>query len=138
MKTKTKNCTAFIREILCAGDAVLTSNTEDLQRLMDRFALACKEFGSTFSIKKTNVMGQDVPAPLSNRMENEEPEVTDHFTYLASTVAGNVSLDVKISKRIARAAAVMAKLSKRVWDNNQKTANIKLKMYHACVLAIYQ
>ena len=119
-----------------ADDAALASHTEEvLQRLMDRFTHACKQFGLTISVKKTNVMGQDVPAPPSISIDNEELEVTDHFTYLGSTVANNLSLDTEISKRIAKAAAVMGKLNKRVWGNNQLTENTKLKVYQACVLS---
>ena len=133
---KTKVRTVLIREMLFADDAALASHTEEvLQRLMDRFAHACKQFGLTISIKKTNVMGQDVPAPPSISIDNEELEVTDHFTYLGSTVANNLSLDAEISKRIAKATAVMGKLNKRVWSNNQLTENTKLKVYQACVLS---
>jgi hypothetical protein len=96
---------------------------------------ACKEFVLTISIKKTNVMGQDVPAPPSITIDNELLEVTDHFTYLGSTISNNLSLDSEIDKRIAKAASVMARLSKRVWSNNQLTLNTKLKVYQACVLS---
>jgi len=44
-----------------ADDAAVTSHTEqELQRLMDRFSQACKDFGLTISLKKTNVLSQDV------------------------------------------------------------------------------
>ena len=136
LRAKTKVRTVLIREMLFADDAALASHTEEvLQRLMDRFANACKQFGLTISVKKTNVMGQDVPAPPSISIDNEELEVTVHFTYLGSTVADNLSLDTEISKRIAKAAAVMGKLNKRVWGNNQLTENTKLKVYQACVLS---
>ena len=48
--------------MLFADGVALTLYTEEgLQHLMDRFALACKEFSVTISIKKTNDMGQDIP-----------------------------------------------------------------------------
>ena len=136
LKAKTKVRKVLIREMLFADDAALTSHTEEgLQHLMDRFAHACKEFGLTISIKKTNVMGQDVPSPPSISIDDQELEVTDQFTYLGSTIASNLSLDVEISKRIAKSAATMSKLSKRVWSNNQLTVNTKLKVYQACVVS---
>lgn len=79
-------------------------------------------------------MSQDVPAPPSISIEKEELEVIDHFSCLGSTVINKLSLDVEISRRIARAAAVMAKLSMRVWGSNQLMVNTKLKVYQACVL----
>ena len=46
--------------MLFADDAALASHTEEaLQRLMDRFGNACKEFGLTINLKKTNVSAQD-------------------------------------------------------------------------------
>ena len=62
LKAKTKVCTVLLREILFANDAALTSDTEEgLQQLINQFAHACKEFRLIISIKKTNVMGQDIP-----------------------------------------------------------------------------
>ena len=52
-----------------------------------------------------------------------------------NTVSSNLSLDSEIDKRIAKTAAVLSKLSKRVWENSQLTFNTKLKVYQACVLS---
>ena len=48
------------------------------------------------------------------------------FTYLGSTVS---------SSRIAKAAAVMAKLNKRVWGNDLLSERTKMCIYQACVLS---
>ena len=51
--------------MLFADDAALTAHSEEaLQCLMSSFAHACREFGLTISLKKTNILGQDV---CSNR-----------------------------------------------------------------------
>ncbi len=57
----------------------------------------------------------------------------DSFTYLGSTVPSKASLDVEISSRIAKAAGVMAKLNKRVWNNDLLSERTKLQVYRACV-----
>ena len=44
-------------------------------------------------------------------------------------------LDSEIDKRNAKTASVMARLSKKVWSNNQLTSNTKLQVYQACVLS---
>ena len=82
-------------------------------------------------------MGQDVPAVPSISINGEVLEVTDRFTYLGSTVTNNLSLDAEIDKRIAKAAAVMSKLSKRVWENHQLTLNtiLRVRILKACVLS---
>ena len=64
LRAKTKVTHMLIREILFADDAALTSHTEyGLQQLGSRLSHACKEFGLTISIKKTNVMAQDSDHP---------------------------------------------------------------------------
>ena len=140
LRAKTKVRPVLIREMLFADDAALSSHTKEaLQQLMDRFSHACKEFGLTISIKKTNVMGQDVPSPPAVTIDNVVLDVTNHFTYLGSTITSNLSLHAEINKRIAKAAAVMAQLSKRVWGNNQLTLNTKSTRHAflaACCMAV--
>ena len=61
LRAKTKVRPVLIREMLFADDEALTAQSEEaLQRLIDRLAHACNEFGLTISLKKTNVMAQDV------------------------------------------------------------------------------
>ncbi|CAH1277284.1 CYP3A43, partial [Branchiostoma lanceolatum] len=133
LRAKTKVRTVLIRELLFADDAALSAHVEhELQQMLNQFAHACREFALTISIKKTVVMGQDVPKPPVITIGSEVLEVTDHFTYLGSTVTSNLSLDKEIDRRIARAAGVMTQLGARVWDNNHLTLNTKLKVYRAC------
>lgn len=42
---------------------------------------------------------------------------------------------IYIDKCITKAAAVMAKMSKTVWDISQLTLHTKLKVFQACVLS---
>ena len=60
----------------------------------------------------------------------------DNFKYLGSTISSYLSLDVEINARIGKAATVMAKLNKRVWQNINLTMNTRLKSYQACVTSI--
>nr|KAG5709927.1 hypothetical protein BaRGS_029969 [Batillaria attramentaria] len=126
----------LIREMLFADDAALTSHTEaGLQELVSRLSHACKEFGLTISLKKTNILAQDTDSPPDISIDNTHLEVVDSFTYLGSTISSSLTLDTEISTRIGKAAAVMAKLSKRVWSNSQLTENTKLRIYKACILS---
>ena len=92
-----------------ADDAALTTHKkEELQQRISQFSHTCKKFGLTISIRKTEVMGQDVQSPPSITIDNQVLEVADHFTYLGSIISSNLSLDSEIDKRIAKAASVMA------------------------------
>ena len=50
----------LIGDMLLADDAAVATHTqEELQSLVDCFSQACKDFGLTISLKKTNVLGQN-------------------------------------------------------------------------------
>ena len=122
LRAKTKVRHVVIREMLFADDAALVTHTmEDLQQLMDRLSHDCKEFGLTISIKKTKVMGQGIVSPPSINIDNVTLDAVDRFTYLGSAIDSNLSLDAEINIRVAKAAAVMSKLNRRVWQNNNLT-----------------
>ncbi|KAI8510866.1 hypothetical protein Bbelb_117820 [Branchiostoma belcheri] len=136
LRAKTKVRKVLIREMLFADDAALTAHTEPaLQRLMDRFSHACNEFALTISIKKTQVMVQDVCSIPRISIDDHILEVVGTFTYLGSTISNNLSLEAELNKRIGKAATVMARLGKRVWDNAMLTTNTKLVVYKACILS---
>ena len=102
---------------------------------MDCFSQACKDFGLTISQKKTNVLGQDIPAPPVITINDYELEVIHQFMYLGSTITDNLSLDPEIDKRIGRAATTLACLTSRVWTNPKLTVKMKMAVYNACILS---
>jgi len=136
LRAKTNVRRILIQEMLFADDAALASHTQPgLQRLIDCMAHACREFGLTISLKKTEIMGQDVSeAPIIN-IGDYTLQVVEQFTYLGSTITSNLSLDPELNKRIGKAAAAMSKLTKRVWENNKLTTVTKVAVYRACVLS---
>ena len=106
LRANTKVCVTIIRDMLFADDAAVTSHTEqDLQCLMDRFYQACKDFGLTISLKKTNVLGQDV------------------------------SLDAEINKPIGKAARTLGQLIIQVWENPKLTTPAKIIVYNVCIVS---
>ena len=116
--------------MLYADDAALTSHTEaGLQELVSRLSSACREFGLTISLKKTQILPQGTDYPPKISICSTQLEVVDTFTYLGSTISSSLSLDREISTRIGKSAAVMSKLNKRVWSNNQLTENTRLYVY---------
>jgi len=136
LRAKTKVTKVLIRELLFADDAALTSHTENgLQQLVCRLSHACKEFGLTISLKKTNVMVQDADSSPTIAIDGYNLEVVEDYTYLGSTISNSLSVDTDVNGRIAKASAVMARLNQRVWDNHNLTKKTKLRVYQACVLS---
>ena len=60
--------------------------------------------------KKPNIMGQDVTEVPQIRIGDHTLEVVETFTYLGSTIANNLSLDVELSSRIGKASTAMSRL----------------------------
>ena len=136
LKVRTKVCEVLIRDMLFADDAVVVTHTQrELQLLMDHFSQACNDFRLTISLKKTNILGQDILAPPVITINDYELEVIHKFMYLGSTITDNLSLDPKINKRIGKAATTLACLTSRVWTNPKLTVKMKMAVYNACILS---
>ncbi|KAL8584099.1 hypothetical protein ACOMHN_011714 [Nucella lapillus] len=136
LRAKTKVQKVLILEMLFVDNAALTAHTEaTLQELISRLAHACREFGLTVSIKKTNVLGQDAsPAPHIS-IGDCTPDAVEEPTYLGSTISSSLSLDIELNSRIGKASAAMAHLSKRVWENSKLTIKTKTQVHQACALS---
>ena len=100
---------------------------------MGCFSQACKDFGLTVSLKKTNVMGQDTEALPVITIDNYELDAVSQFTYLGSTITGNLSLDAEIDKRIGKAVSTLARLTARMWTSPKLSVKTNMAVYNACV-----
>ena len=63
----------YVRDLLFADDAAITTHTQE--DLLDRFSDACRHFGLTISLAKTQVMGQDIKEIPSLFIHNYKLEV---------------------------------------------------------------
>ncbi|XP_069984636.1 uncharacterized protein [Penaeus vannamei] len=113
LRANTKADKVLIRELF-ADDAALTSHSEEgLQHLVNKLSHACKEFGLTISLRKTNILVQGAESPPGITIDNMEMEVVDTFTYLESTMSSTLFINAKINSRIAKASEIqMTKLNK--------------------------
>ena len=122
--------------MLFADDAaVVTHIQKELKSLMDRFSQACKDFGLTISLNKTNVLGQDTEAPPVITIDDYELDAVSQFTYLGSTITDNLSLHAEIDKRIGKAASTLARLTARVWSSPKLSVKTTMAVYNACVIS---
>ena len=136
LKAKRKVRNILIRDMLFADDAAIATHSEhQLQSLMDRFSQACKDFGLTMSLKKTEVLAKDTDNQPKINVDNYEFKAVNHFTYLGSTISSNISLDAEIDKRVGKAATTLARLTSRVWENPKLTIKTKVAVYNACVVS---
>ena len=126
-----------IRDMLFADDtSVATHTQEEFQSLMDCFSHACKDFGLTISLKKMNVLGQDIEAPHVITIDDYELDAIYQFTYLGSTITDNLSFDAEIDKRIGKAdSSTLARLTARVWTSPKLSVktNMHVLPAHCCM-----
>jgi transcription termination factor 2 len=139
LKSVTKCHISRVCDLLFADDCALnTGNAEDMQRSMDLFSSACKNFGLTISTKKTEVLHQPVPGELSVdpgiRVDGVQLNCVQQFTYLGSTLSNKVHIDAEIDARIAKASAAFGRLRSPVWDRRGIHLKTKLVVCKAIVL----
>ena len=136
LRAKTKVRQAMIRDMLFADDAAVATHTEEgLQFLMDRLSVACKDFGLTISLPKTNILPQGSTDKPSIKLDNYELGVVEDFPYLGSNISESLSLDTEINRRIGKAAGTLSKLTGRVWENPLLKVSTKMSVYSACILS---
>ena len=79
---------------------------------MNRLSKACKNFGLTISLKKTQVTGQNVDSPLNIKICNQQIDVVNEFTFLGSAITDTLSLVQELNKRIGKATTTLSRLTK--------------------------
>ncbi|KAL8621446.1 hypothetical protein ACOMHN_048245 [Nucella lapillus] len=117
IRDKTKVQLRCLCDFLFADDAA--HSAEDLQQLMTHFSNACQDFGLSISLKKTQVMGQDVDSPPAISINDHELDVIHDFVYLGSTISDSLSLDTELNRRIDKAATTMTKTDKESMEQQQ-------------------
>ena len=89
----------YVHDLLFADNVALPTHTqEDLQWLLDCFSEACRHFGLTISLAKTQVRGQDIKEIPSLFIHNYKLEVVHEFVYLGSTITDNLFIDGELNK----------------------------------------
>ena len=111
-----------MRELLFADDSALVAySAEEMQKIVDAFSDASKNFGLKIIIKKTEMLYQ----PNSTRTREEDIMVDENklnsvleFTYLGSIISNNGCFDNEIQRRMAKASASFGRLRQRLWNNH--------------------
>lgn len=140
LQARTKILEAVIRDLLFADDCGLFTNTaEDMQLLLNSFAVSARRFGLTINVRKTQILClpvHGIPAiPPSIIVNGNNLEVVDSFTYLGSNVATDCSLDTEITSRIAKATQAFGALHSKLWNKRGIRCQTKLQVYQSVVLS---
>ena len=123
----------LLREFLFADNCALDAHTH--------VDMACRRFGLTISLGKTEFMFQEAPSctkappPPPITIDGTELKSVEKFCYLGSTVCSNGSLDAEIALRISKASSAFGRLSKRLWQVKGIRLCTKIATYKAVVLS---
>jgi len=108
--------------MLFADDSALVAHdAQGIQRLVDIFSLAAKQFSLKINIKKTECLYQlvknqlVVQHPGEITVYNEALVQTKYFIYLGSTISDDARLDGELIFRMGKASAAYGKLRERLW-----------------------
>ena len=122
LQAKTKVFEATLLDVLFADNCALGAHShEDTQYITDRFAAACRRFGLTISLGKTEAMFQPSPSQTANApppppivINNIEIKTVDKFCYLDSTVTRSVSMDADLMQCFGKESEAFETLTKRL------------------------
>ena len=140
-QVKIKVKTDMINLFLFADDCTLKATTKSNKwNSVDKFSMACDNFGLTFSTKKTVVMHQQAPGkpyvePIT--IKGQRLKVVEKFTSLGSTVSTSIVMNEKVNTRLAKASADFVQLNRNVWNRRGISEATKIKVYQAVVLTTF-
>ena len=138
---KTKTSLVKICELLFADDCALVSHSiVELQAIVDSFSKACKSFGLTISVKKTEIVYQSPPntpedCPCSITVDGKPLKVPKNFCYLGSTINNKATLDDEIKARISKASSAFGRLQQRLWKTHDVSLLTKIMVYKSVVIS---
>ena len=106
-----------------------------MQNSVDKFSMACDNFGRTISTKKTEVMHPPMPGKPDIKpnitIKGQWLMVVEKFTYLGSTLSKSI---VKVNTRLAKGSAAFGWFNKNVWNQKGISEATKIKVSRVVVL----
>ena len=139
LKSSTKTREICVRDLLYADDSALVStDPEEIQEIVEHFAMASTMFGLTIKVSKTELLYQP---PLLDH-QPQCPDVllngrtlaqAESFVYLGSAVTSTNSSDLEVDRRIQAASKAFGSLYQRLWSRHDIKRTTKIKVYNAAV-----
>ena len=92
LQVKTKVKTDIVNEFLFVDDCTLNATIKaNMQNSVDKFSMACDNFGLTIGTKKTETVHQLAPGKPyvepNNTIKEQRLKVVENFTYLGSILS---------------------------------------------------
>nr|VZH99603.1 unnamed protein product [Spirometra erinaceieuropaei] len=129
------NFHSTVHELIVAYDCALnTTSEEEMQRSVDLFFAACKNFGPVINPQKTVVMHEPPSntatphnAPQISVNETQQ-QVVENVPYLGRTQYFNTKIDAKVARGISKSSKGFGRLQSTVWNRHGLQLSTELKM----------
>ena len=110
-----------------------------MQNCVDKFSVACDNFGLTSSTKKDR---SDAPASawktIHQAQSHHRGAMTEggkKFTYLSSILTKSIIMNDMVNNRLTKVSAAFDRLNSNVWNQRGILETTKIKVYWAVVLS---
>ena len=141
LQTKTKLKTNIVNEFLFDDDCALNVKIKaNMQNSVDKFSIACDNFGLTISKNKKNPKVMHQPGPEKPYCEpnitiqGQRLKVIEKFTYLGSTLTESIVMDDEVNTRLEKSSATFGRLKRNEQNRRGITEATKIMVCRAVVL----
>ena len=115
--------------------ALLGENAKSLQSMTDNLANTAEKVGLSISTEKTKVMSVREQQPMTLKVNQQEAEEVENFTYLRSSISNKGATEQDISCQQGKAASVFQRLSS-IWISNHISMKSKQSLYNSLVIPV--
>ncbi|PVD27886.1 hypothetical protein C0Q70_10461 [Pomacea canaliculata] len=131
----TMTATTTLENLDFAADIALLSHChQDMQEKTNAFSESAGNLGLKVSAKKMKSMRVNARVQDSIKLNGEEIEEVDSFTYLGSKVSNTGDAEVEIRARLAKASHSFASL-RSTWKAKNISQKIKLRIFKSNVIS---
>ena len=133
--TMTMTATTTLEDLDFADDiALLSHRHQDMQEKTDAMATTAGNLGLKVSTKKTKGMRMNARVQENIKLNGDEIEEVDDFTYLGSKMSNTGDGEVEIRARLAKASQAFASL-RSTWKARNIRLKTKLRIFKSNVIS---
>ena len=130
------NFTTKLEDLDFADDlALLSSKYRDIQLKTQKLHDNASQVGLKININKTKVMRLNPNVQKPVKINENEIEDVNTFTYLGGVVTSTGGCDEDITNRLGKAKAQFGRLRK-IWNSSKFSIQTKVKLYNSLVLSV--
>ncbi|PVD22621.1 hypothetical protein C0Q70_18441, partial [Pomacea canaliculata] len=133
--TTTMTATTTLEDLDFADDiALLSHRYQDMHEKTNAFSETAGNLGLKVSTQKTNSLRVNDRVQDSIKLNREEIEAVDSFSYLGSKMSNTRDAEVEIRARLANASQAFASL-RSTWKATNISQKIKLRIFKSTVIS---